>query len=343
MAGGWKMMRFIGKWALKKCNTLIKAALKLIRFPNLLIIIATQYLMRYFILDPFLKINGFELQLGEVYFALLVLSTVFIAASGYIINDYFDTRTDRLNKPAEVVIDSAIPRRTAIALHTVLNIIGVGLGIFLSFHIKVPGLSLIFLLASGMLWFYSTTYKRQFLIGNLVVSLLTAAVPVLVILFEMPLLNVTYGQIMLEHQVTFNYLFYWVASFGFFAFLTTLIREIVKDAEDFEGDSAYGMNTLPIILGTRWTKGILVALILFLILSLLWMLYHFILFSGDKADFLSAAYFLFLLVIPAFIMSWRIIRAREKEDYTYSSLLLKIIMLGGILYTLVVRYIVLHQ
>ena len=189
------------------------------------------------------------------------------------------------------------------------------LGIYLSFYIKVPGLSLIFLFASGLLWFYSTNYKRQFLVGNLMVSLLTASVPLLVVLFEIPLLNRAYGEIMIRHQASFNYIFNWIAGFAFFAFLTTLIREIIKDSEDFEGDSAYGMATLPIIIGTKYTRIVLISLVTILIAALIWVLLKFIFFSGRGWDYLSGGYFLLLLIVPSIVLIFRILKAADKADY----------------------------
>jgi 4-hydroxybenzoate polyprenyltransferase len=321
----------------------LKAVFKLIRIENLLIVAATQYIMRWCIISPFLKINNFSLQLSWFHFLILVFSTVFIAAGGYIINDYFDTRTDRLNKPSRVVIDREISRRTAILLHTILNVAGVGLGVYLSFYIKVPGLSVIFIIASGLLWFYSTNYKRQFLIGNLMVSFLTAAVPLLVILFELPLLNRAYGEIMISHHASFSYIFDWIAGFSFFALLTTMVREIIKDSEDFEGDSAYGMNTLPIVVGTRYTKIILGSLILILIAALSWVMVKYIFSSGESLDFLSAGYFLALLIVPSLILVVKILKASSKQDYHNASQLTKLIMLAGILYAFLVRYIALNQ
>ncbi len=305
----------------------VNAFLKLIRIKNLVIIIVTQYIMRYCIIVPFLKINSFSLQLNNFHFFLLVLATVLIAAAGYVINDYFDTRTDRLNRPDEVVIDTQIHHRFAMLLHIILNLIGVGLGIYLSFYIKVPGLSIIFMGSAGLLWFYSTDYKRQFLIGNILVSIMTAAVPILVILYEMPLLNKAYGQIMIRNSANFNYIFFWIAGFGFFAFLLTLLREIIKDMEDFEGDSAYGMNTLPIVLGMKSTKIILISLICICISCLLWVLLKFIL----------------LLFTPLIILLIKLIIAKNKRDYYIASQLTKIIMVAGIFYAFLVRYIVLFE
>ena len=319
----------------------MKAFLRLIRIQNLVIIIITQYIMRYCIIEPFLKINSFSLQLSNFHFFLLVISTILIAAAGYVINDYFDTRTDRLNRPNEVVIDKEIPRRYAILLHLIMNFIGVGIGIYLSFYIKVPGLSIVFIVTAGLLWFYSTDYKRQFLIGNILVSIMTAAVPILVILYEMPLLNEVYGSIMIQNKANFNYIFYWIAGFGFFAFLLTLIREIIKDMEDFEGDSAYGMNTIPIILGTKSTKIILASLIIVCLASILWVLVEFILFTREFVDYISGVYFSILIFTPFIILLTKLIFAKNKRDYYIASRLTKVIMLAGILYAFIVRYIVL--
>ena len=273
-------------------------------------------------------------------FFLLVLSTVFIAGAGYIINDYFDTRTDMINKPARVVVGVEVGRRQAMILHAMLNIIGVGIGIYLSFYIKLPALSLVFMLATGLLWFYSTSYKRQFLVGNLSVSFLTGLVPLMVVLFEIPLLNRAYGEQMLLHNTSFNYIFAWVSGFSFFAFLTTLIRELIKDAEDFEGDSAYGMRTLPIVLGSSWTKVVLLGLILVTMVVLIILLLKFILFSVEPADFYSLAYFVLLLIIPFLLLALKIIQAKDKRDFHRASTLIKLIMLFGILYSVLVFILV---
>lgn len=333
----------IGFLIIKYLFNVFTAILKLVRFQNLLIIAVTQYLIRWCIISPFLQVNGFTPQLGELHFFFLVISTVLIAAGGYVINDYFDIRPDRVNKPDELVIDKSISRRWAILIHSILSLSGIGIGAYLSFYVSVPQLSLIFILASGLLWFYSTNYKKQFLIGNLIVSFLTAAVPMLVILFELPLLNREYGKIMLAAGANFNYIFAWTAAFAFFAFLTNLIREIIKDSEDFEGDHAYGMNTIPIVAGSTYTKIILGSLILFLISSIFFLSFNYIIFSSGKTDFLTFFYFLFLIHIPSLILLYVIVIAQGKREYHIASQIIKLIMISGILYTIIVRFMVLHQ
>jgi 4-hydroxybenzoate polyprenyltransferase len=318
----------------------IQSILSLVRFPNLLIIAFTQYAMRYLLMEPLLPSDTFELQFGDFQFALLVSSTMLIAAAGYIINDYFDTRADLINKPTRVVVGVAISRKEAMILHLILNILGVGIGIYLAFYVGLPALSLVFMLSTGLLWFYSTNYKKQFLVGNLTVAFLTALVPLMVVLFEIPLLNKEYGEVMIRYDADFNYLFAWVSAFSFFAFMTTLIREIIKDAEDLEGDDAYGMKTVPIVLGTFWTRLFLVALIAVTLFTLLFLLFKYIFFSVDPVDYISLVYFSLFLLIPLILLAIQVMAARDKRAYHRASSLIKLVMLCGIFYSVVVFYLI---
>ena len=318
----------------------IQSIFSLIRFPNLLIIAFTQYAMRYLLMEPLLPSDSFELQFGEFQFALLVFSTMLIAAAGYIINDYFDTRADLINKPARVVVGVKISRKVAMILHAVLNICGVGIGVYLAFYVGLPSLSLVFVLSTGLLWFYSTNYKKQFLVGNLAVAFLTGLVPLMVVLFEIPLLNREYGEVMIRYDADFNYLFAWVSAFGFFAFITTLIREIIKDAEDFEGDMAYGMKTVPIVLGSFRTRIVVVVLIAVTLFALIFLLFKYIYFSVDPVDSISLVYFSLFLLLPLIVLAIQVMTARDKRGYHRASRLIKLVMLTGILYSVVVFYLV---
>jgi len=315
--------------------------LRLIRYKNLLIIAVTQYLMRYCIINPILKVSGLELQLDHFHFILLVLSTILITAAGYVINDYFDTGTDMLNRPETVLVGKKINRKMAMLIHILLSILGISIGIYLSFKIHILALGVAYILASGVLWFYSTTYKRQFLIGNLIVAIFTGMVPFVVALFEVPLLNQQYKEVLLHLNMNFNNILGWVGGFSFFAFLSTLVREITKDIEDFKGDRAFGRNTIPVVLGIRTSKIIIVCLIGFNIFSLLFIYFKHLLYNNNgQIDFLTLSYFLVLLIIPFIILAYLVIKAEEKEHYHRASLLTKLIMLAGILYSLVASIII---
>jgi len=318
------------------------ALLKLIRFQNLLIIAVTQYMMRLFILKPILAVNGFEPQLDHFHFFLLVFSSMAITAAGYVINDYFDMKTDLLNRPDTVIVGMRITRRWAMVIHIFLNSAGILTGIYLSWYVGMLGFGIVYILAAGLLWFYSTTYKRQFLIGNLIVSIFTAVVPFVVIVFEVPLLNREYGEILIARGMNFNNILAWVCGFSFFAFLATLIREIIKDVEDFEGDAAYGRNTLPIVLGIRLTRILVIILILFLVFSLVYVYVTYLSRKpGGELDLLSLLWFGMMLVLPFLYLVFRLIAARDKKDYHLCSNLTKLVMLAGILYS-VIFFIIIH-
>jgi len=311
--------------------------LRLIRYKNLLIIILTQYLMRWSIIKPILEAYEFKLQFSELNFFFLVMATVFITAAGYVINDYFDTKTDMVNRPETVIIGKLMNRRAAILLHIFLNTIGIGLGAYISFYIGIPLLTLVFIFITGLLWFYSTTYKRQFLIGNVIVALLTAIVPLMVILFEIPLLNEEYGLLLKELKSDFTHLILWVGAFALFAFLLTLIREIIKDVEDYEGDSVYGRQTLPIVLGVLNTKIIIITFILTTLFSLVYIYFRFL------NDIITLVYFALFLILPLLFLLYKTIIAENKKDYHRASNLAKIIMLAGIFYSLLANYIIIQN
>jgi 4-hydroxybenzoate polyprenyltransferase len=315
----------------------MKALFKLLRLQNLLIVAITQYLMRFAIIRPILTLKNFELQFSEFDFFILVLSTVCLTAAGYVINDYFDTKTDAFNKPEKVVVGRSISRRGAMALHVVLNIIGVLGGFYVSYKVGHIKFGFIFILITGILWYYSTSYKRQFLVGNLLVSIVTAMVPFMVIIYELPMLNKQYGDLLIAQNTNLNVVLYWISAFSFFAFITTLIREIIKDTEDFEGDSAYGRNTLPIILGINYTKLIILVLVSATLAAFVLIYLRYL-----HGSVLTFWYLLLVQIIPFLYLIYRIIIAKSKKDYHFASSLMKYIMLGGLLYSLVAGYIFLY-
>lgn len=307
--------------------------LKLVRWINLLIVAGTLYIMRFFILKPLLEYAGFQLLFDEWHFLLMVISAMCYTAAGYVINDYFDTQTDIMNRPERVIVGREISRRVAIILHFVLNAVAAIIGIYISFYIRISALAAICLIIPGILWFYSTSYKRQLIIGNVIVALLTALVPLAVFLSEMPLQARVHGQTLLGNHAFINMVFYWIGGFSYFAFLLTLIREIVKDVEDFEGDAAFGRNSLPVALGIPYTKLILYLLIALAAVSVMFIYFKFL------TDTITLLYFLLLLVIPMLVLMYLVYKASGRKDYTRISLLLKIIMLAGLSYAVVANFI----
>ncbi|HPD94590.1 MAG: geranylgeranylglycerol-phosphate geranylgeranyltransferase [Bacteroidales bacterium] len=314
--------------------------LRLVRIKNLLIVVFTMLFMRYLIIEPILRMNGFHLQLNLFLFTMLVLATVFITAGGYVINDYFDTRTDIINRPNTVVVGKSISRSHAIGLHMVLSAIGIVLGTFVSFKIGKPIFSLLFILTSGMLWFYSTTYKRQLLVGNIVVATLTALVPLMPLLFELPLLG-RYWIVITRYQLNVASIVYWVGGYAVFAFLFTLTREIIKDIEDFEGDASFGRNTIPVHFGIKPAKVIVASLVAITIgiLIFVYAAYMRSNFEGNF-DYISLIYLIIFILIPCFGLLFAVLLAENKKQFHKASQFSKLIMLFGLFYAVIFRLLI---
>ncbi len=313
------------------------AFLRLIRYPNLIIIAITQYFIRWFILKPLLSITDFQVQLNTLQFSMLVLSTVLIAAAGYIINDYFDRKTDLINRPGRVIVGRLIKRRYAMAFHIIFSVLGILAGTYLAYSIHRLSLSIVFIFASLVLWFYSTTYKRQVLVGNFIISALIGLVPMMVLLFEFPLLVKRYQLYILASGINFDYLIFWVGSYAIFAFIVNLIREIIKDIEDFEGDYVFGRQTIPIAWGVRTAKWIVIALIVIMILPIVYLLvYH----LSDKISFV---YIVLFVIVPLIMLAFGVSWASTKKQFHILSQSSKLIMLSGLLYCPLVNYIIAAQ
>jgi 4-hydroxybenzoate polyprenyltransferase len=311
---------------------------KLIRLPNLILIALTLFLMRYGVLQPILTANGLGLELNNLYFLLLVAAVVLIAAGGYMINDYFDVETDTINCPEKVLIGKVFTPNAIYNAYLFLNILALALAFYVSFKLKFFSLFIIFPVTVGALWFYSNTYKQQFLIGNILVSIFVAVVPMLPAFYEVPLVYSKYKTFIVLEGLDLKYMYYWPGVFAIFAFLVNLVREIVKDSEDYLGDSAVGSTTIPIVLGTKATKVIVIILqsIIFILLALVYI--YFLLFDEvENIDFITMGYFVLFLFIPLVISGYFVVFAQERTDYSKASLLLKIVLLFGILYALILR------
>ena len=322
----------------------MRAFLKLIRWQNLLIIILTMCLMRYGVIEPILgrmatilysdpaQKTGMALQMPWYYFVMLVSATVLIAAGGYVINDYFDIKTDLINR-GKVIVGTKIPRKQAMMWHNILNALGVVIGFYVSWKSGYLWMGILFLIVSGLLYFYSASYKRQFLVGNVIVAVLTAMVPMLVVLYEAPFLF-SYYAVNAVKIPNLDIIFWWVGGFAAFAFITTLTREIIKDIEDFEGDVAYGRNTIPVVIGILTTKIVSVCLIFITIVMLGLACYYFV------HDYVTIVYISVFIVIPLFFVIYQVIISKSRKQLHSASRLMKIIMLTGILYSVVVKILI---
>ena len=128
--------------------------LRLIRIRTIAFAALTMYAMRYLVIRPMLDINGLALQMTGWAFFLLVVAVCCLISGAYVINDYFDTKSDRISGIKKVVVGKSISRRVAISLHTVLNLFAVSIAFYLGFAVGVWKIGILFLLVSGILWCY---------------------------------------------------------------------------------------------------------------------------------------------------------------------------------------------
>lgn len=276
---------------ISRTRAFITSFLQLTRIWNLLIIALAQYFTAAYLINP--------ATIKNPRLFLLSVSTLLIAAAGYIINDYYDVKIDFINKPDRVVVGRSIARRNALFLHSVFSGLGIAIGIYLSLWIGAVNLFSVFLL-----WLYSNTLKRKPFIGNFAVALLTG-LSILVV-----------DALFFTHHSLI-----WI--YALFAFFMTLVREIVKDMEDLKGDNTFGCRTLPILWGIRRTKGVIFA-ILILFVGL-------VLVLNRTYTQLPLYYFVLFLFIPLSLLAYWLLRADMKREFTWLSTFCKLILVLGII------------
>ncbi|MCF6132199.1 geranylgeranylglycerol-phosphate geranylgeranyltransferase [Flavobacterium wongokense] len=297
--------------------------LKLIRYQNLLLLAFMQLIFRY----GFLKLQNIPLALNHFQYALLVLSTVLIAAAGYIINDILDQETDYDNRPNNVIVGKSISEKAAYNLYFVLNVLGVGIGFYLSNVIQKPSFTGAFIIVSATLYMYATSLKQMLLVGNIIVALLLSFSVLIIGLFD--LLPATYDGNRAEMGVMFSMLI----DYAVFAFIINLIREIVKDMEDVDGDYNQGMSTLPIAIGVSRTSKVIFGLGIIATLILLWYVNTYLM---DYHLYYAVVYALIFVVSPMIFFLVKIWNAQSKKEFHLLSSVLKWVIFFGILSVLVI-------
>ena len=277
--------------------------LKLIRLRTIAFTAFTMYAMRFFVVQPVLEKAGFALQMPESNFSLLVIAVCCLVSAAYVINDYFDTKADRISGNRPVIVGKTISRRAAIILHSILNVVAVGIAYYLAREAHHAEIVFLFLIISLVLWFYSSRIKKRFIWGNIVVAILAGLIPLTVITFEIPLLSDVYSDVVLKTHVSFAYVFYWTVCFSYFLFINMLIYEINKDIYSINGDRADGIVTLPVKFGIPATRKVIIGLITIAITSLI----LFLLFGFTRTPIVWI-YFVVALIIPYLFYGYAVLK-----------------------------------
>lgn len=298
----------------------VKPFLRLVRLPNLLFIVLTQLLFQYCVYYPIYK-NNIAAD-DHFRFFMLVLASVFIAAAGYIINDYFDIDIDRINKPEKMVVGKIITRRSAVAWHLILSIAGIGLTVL---GVKIHEnwyLIIANVITVIVLWLYSAKFKKDLLVGNIIISVLAAWTILIIFLSKYSFFD-AFGNSN-DQQLK---LFRFAILYAGFAFIVTLIREAIKDIEDMHGDIKYGCKTMPVLWGITATK-VYIAVWLSILILMISIVQFYLLKLGWWIPVLYAVAF---MLWPLANLFTKLNKAETTQDYHRLSTATKWIMLYGIL------------
>lgn len=310
------------------------AWLKLIRWQNLIIIFLTQVFAWGCVIMPMHNYSPEPLVLNWHNFLLLSLSTVLIAAAGYIINDYFDVKIDIINRPEKLILEKRIPMKLAIVVHTIFNIVALTLAVIVAKRAGHYSFLAMQICCTVMLWFYSTTFKRRFVSGNVVVSILTAFTIVVLMLYENAIRFYLHMDFFIETGYSLIPNPVWVlGTYAYFAFMLTWMREVVKDMEDFKGDAEQGCVTMPIKWGllrsAHFSQLLGLLTVLPLIIGAVKLL--------SEQWYVLGIYTLLGLALPILIWMYNIPKKATTTHYNQQSRGLKIIMVLGVI-SLVIYY-----
>lgn len=303
--------------------------LNLIRYKNLFMIAMIQCIIKYVFFNlPQFKSANLITALDTNTFTCLVLATICIAAAGYIINDMYDITADKVNKPNKLIVTKYISENTANSLFMVFTVIGIILGIYVSWQIDKNSFATIFLLISALLYLYATTLKKSILIGNFVISALVASSILIVGIFEIT------PMITLQNRDAYLFMFKFIVDYALFAFLINLVRELVKDLEDIDGDYKAGYNTLPIAIGRNRASKVAFG---FCTLTVFIITYYVVTYLFENQILLI--YFIFLIIGPLSFCAIKLLTAKTKAEFKTLSTILKITMLLGMFSIVLLKFI----
>ena len=296
---------------------LFKDIMRLVRWSNLLFLAALVWLMEKWVATPILVKAAFGEQLPGYMLLLIILATVLIAAGGYVINDYFDVKIDRINRPDEVIVTRSISKPAAMRLSMILSGVGIACGIAVAVLLRSLTIGILFVLIPGLLWFYSSSYKRLFMVGNLIIALLAGVTPIVIAMTNVAVLQLRYETI-LPYTTLVHDIYAWLGGFALFAFLLTWIREIIKDMQDQMGDRELECHSMPVVWGEKWTKVFVTSLIVvtLAIIGHLW--WHILPFPTTWTS-LSTRYIALGIVTPLLCTIWLLWSAKIPSDYRHAS------------------------
>lgn len=283
----------------------IVSLFSVVRGYNVLVIVIAQYLSAIFILSP--KTVGALEVLFDANVFILVLASALSIASGYIINNFYDSEKDLINRPRKSMLDRLVSQKTKLYVYFVLNFLVVLISAFLSWRVV-----LFFSVYIFLLWFYSHKLKKHAVIGNLTAALL-AVFPffgILIYFYKKELYN-TYE---IETGIIFAH--------ATFLFLLLLVREITKDLENIPGDLANAYETIPVVYGEKISKTIVTVLCVLTVVPV------YVLTDVYEVGYMDLYFYVCLGALAVFVLSlWR---ADKQRQFLWLHNLLKALIVAGV-------------
>jgi len=296
--------------------------LKMSRPVNLLIMVVTMVLAKLFVVQPVFDLYRQENGLSWLQFALMVVATLLIAAAGYWLNDQQDVEADRINKPGKNLVGIVFSGQKVMKGALWLTLLGVILGNGLSIWLGAYRLGFFYTVPAILLWLYNAKLKHWPIVGNITVSVLVGMVPMLPGLHEMAMLN----EADVMGAALFGYIAKGSVAYGVLAFGINLIRELVKDIEDMQGDDQIGSHTLPLVIGERQAKFIAIILCLVLIRIVLIAQQAYL----KDGELTLPVYLAVAVQLPLLVGMVMLFFANDNRAYTRVSLLMKLIAAAGV-------------
>ncbi len=274
-----------------------------VRGYNILILIVAQYLTSAFILAP-------ELPLRRVIFDpnlfFLILSSATVIASGYIINNFYDSEKDLINRPKKTMLDRFVSQRTKLSVYFILNFAAIFFASYVSFRAVV-----FFSIYIFVIWFYSHRLKRILFLGNLVASIL-AIIPFFVVFIYYK----NFEPVIFIHAT--------------FLYLMIVMRELVKDLENLKGDLLLNYKTIPVVYGEKWSKFFLSILTIISMIPIMLLVTR---FDIGKMDY----YFYFSILLLVFFVLF-LYFSTAKWQYLLLHNILKFIIVAGVFSILLIDH-----
>jgi len=280
--------------------------LKLIRWKSILVATLVMFLMKYAIIIPVYRYYDVVPGLSDTGFFFLIMASMFILAGGNVINDYFDRKTDTINRPEKVLVGFTVNRRKAIFLHSAFTFLGVVFGVITAWFTGKIIVGLYFFFISLLIWIYSYNLKKKALAANITLSFLVALIPLTVGITEYYALEKSLFQWDIDTARAIKMAFQTIIGFSIFTFLINLMRELIKDCQDFIGDYKTGIKSVPIVIGKKNTNFLIsiISMLSIVYLVLMWEAYlsKLVFFQGDM---IARIYIYCVLIAPLLVLSIR--------------------------------------